>query len=645
PILDGDGPDITIREEGQMGETALILLSDGHSRTYPLGIATIPNERITTSTICEFDIHQVDPGFVPTAIRILSLGLGGGSPGFDVGEVQARIAVDASRPYGPGPADMAIGISPTQTLRWSASGVADTVDVFLGTDPNAADPSLAASVVSLPGYATSFTPNALLRTGHTYFWRIVEHLDSASRTSDLWQFTVSPFLDLEDFESYAHIGELSAWYSNPRSSLKLTHSCDEVFRGCHGIAMDYEFAGGQKSSFLHYYFSETHWTDPSLGFLELSFRGLTSNPPGHTILLGLGTVYPIQVTYEGDPNHMRDGQWHTWRIDLSRFSNLRTINTMELGVQALPDTPSAQSTCTIYFDEIHLASEGVFAPAAPEPLQTDLDQDEQLTPKDLALFSEAWLRDALSVLAVQEPAPPWCYLPFEGTILDAQGNAQTHSSVTFQIKDNQYANFNSPNATLNITNGRVLNQFTHGITISFWQSGTPSIHRADTLVCSDYAYPHEAPEIAIGLGLWEEPEALCWHCGAQPGPNNSITGIHQASEQWSDRWNHWAFAKDFLNGQIAIYLNGTPLYEGQGQATGLTRVETLALGNGWYRDYDGLMDDFRIHDYALNAQECAFLATNGSGVLPHPAVLPSDFNQDGQVDWHDFASLASEWVN
>jgi len=644
PIVDGEGPDIRIREEGQMGEAALILLSDGHSRTFPLDIATIPNENVSSSYVCEFDLHLVDPGFVPTAVRILSLGLGGGSPGFDVGAVQARIAVDASKPHGPDPWNTAVDISPAQTLRWFASGKADRVEVFLGMDPNAADPSLTTPIASLPGDANSFTPHTLLKTGHTYFWRVVEQHNDTTHMSDLWQFTVGPFLHLDNFESYAHIGELNGWYSYTNASLALTHSQDEVYRGCHGIAIDYDCSGGQKSSFLHHYFSETYWAEPSLGFVELSFRGLPSNPPGHTVLLGLGQGYPTQVTYEGDPNHIRDGQWHTWRIALNRFPNLETINIMEVGVQSFVDTLPTQGAGTIYIDEIHLASAGVFAPLPPKPLLTDLDQDKQMTPRDLALFTEAWLSTDAQDLPVQEPNAPWCYLPFDGTITDVQGNAQTASSGNFSIEDSQYANFDSPETAINITNGHVLNQFTQGITVSFWQYGKSSIHRADTLVCSDYTYPKEAPEIAIGLGLWEEPEVLYWQCGS-PYDTNRLPGIHQAPEQWSERWNHWAFTKDFSTGKMAIYLNGRLLYGGQGQSTGPIQIEILQLGNGWYRDYDGLMDDFRIHDYALNTPECAYLATHGTGVLPLPAIVPSDFNQDGQVDWQDFAFLADEWAN
>jgi hypothetical protein len=234
-------------------------------------------------------------------------------------------------------------------------------------------------------------------------------------------------------------------------------------------------------------------------------------------------------------------------------------------------------------------------------------------------------------------------LPFDGSISDIQGNAQTSSSGNVRWDD--HADFSGSEASIKITNAQALNQFTQGITISFRQSGMQSIHRADTLVCSDFAYPGPAPELAVGLGLWDSPEALYWQCGRRQDPGNLLTGIHQVPEQWSGRWNHWAFTKDFGTGQMFVYLNGRLLYQGQGQAAGLTEIASLEIGNGWYGSYDGLMDDFRIHNYALNPRECAYLATNGTGVGPQPAIMPSDFNRDGRVDWQDFAVLAGEWMN
>ncbi len=639
PIIDGDGHDIEIREKGQMGERALILLSDGQSKTYPLGIAEIPNSQAPYTTVCEFDIERVDPGFVPTAIRIVSLGLGGGSPGFDVGSVRARIAVDNTKPHMPYPSSGANNVSPLQTLQWFPSGQANSVDVFLDTDPALVAPSTATPFSSLTGDANTLSmPNEVLELGRTYYWRVVEHQNNMSRTSELWQFTVSPYLKLEDFAAYAHTGE-NKWKDDRNLPVRLTNDPNNVYRGCHAAALSYDCAEGDADAMTRAYGLAVNMQSPNLDFLELSFRGLPSNPPGHTLFCRLYNT----ATYDGDPNHINDGLWHTWRIPLETLGGYFFIDSLEIGVQAFSDTPQTLSSGTVFIDEIQFSAEDVIAPPRPEPLQTDLDQDMQLTPKDLTLFADAWLSTDQDELTTQEPNEPWCFFPFEDTALDLQGNAQASLSGNLLL-DQHHADFNSPDATLLITNGQSLNQFTRGITVSFWQWGFASNHRTDTLVCSDYAYPIPSPELAIGLGLWDQPERLFWQCGERHPQDNLVTGIHQATEHWSGRWNHWAFTKDFATGQMSACLNGRVLYETQGQAAGLARIDRLLLGNGWYSHYDGLMDDFRIHDYALNGQECAYLATHGTGVLPQPSILPSDFNGDGLVDWQDFAYLASEWV-
>lgn len=656
PIGDGEGADIKIREEGRMGETALIFLSDGQSRTYPLGIASVPDMGIGSSSICEFDLQGVDPGFVPTAIRILSLGLGGGSPGFDLGAVEARIVVDNSKPHAPSPHHEADLVSPDHSLQWTASELPNSVSVYLGTDPNQADPATASPVETLPGYVTSFQPQAPLRLNSTYYWRIVEHFGSSTRVGDLWEFQVSPYFHVENFESYARSGELvydlelvgyAPWRKTEKATVSLTHCDDQVKAGCHAAELQYDCSfGSQATLYRHFSYLGQNWTNSNAKYLDLSFKGLTTNPLGHSVMLRLvdRNILSQEMFYHADANHIADGQWHTWRINLDDIENvdLTSVTEIHVGVQAFDDTPASQAEGTIYIDEIHISPD-IPLPADPVPLHTDLDRNDQLNFKDLALFADTWLTTDQDRLDIQEPASAWCHLSFDSDISDIQGNAETTSSGVLHL-DGQQANFNSPDTVLDITNGHELTQFTDGITISFWQWGHDSRRRADTVVCSDYALPAEAPEIAIGLGLWEDPERLYWQCGPRQEPQNLLTGIHQTPEQWSERWNHWAFAKDFVTGDMAVYLNGRPLYAGQGQAVGLGRIETLHLANGWYRDYDGIMDDFRIHDYALDAQECAYLATHGTGILPQPALMPSDFNGDGQVDWQDFAILAGEWL-
>jgi hypothetical protein len=80
-VLDGPGNDIFIQEIGASGERAEVYVSSDLMTFVLLGIA---NDAVTTS----FDLASI--GFVNpvVAVRIIGLDNGGGSPGFDVVNVQ-----------------------------------------------------------------------------------------------------------------------------------------------------------------------------------------------------------------------------------------------------------------------------------------------------------------------------------------------------------------------------------------------------------------------------------------------------------------------------------------------------------------------------------------------------------------------------
>ncbi|MFC1605099.1 hypothetical protein ACFL5F_08745, partial [Planctomycetota bacterium] len=68
------------------------------------------------------------------------------------------------------------------------------------------------------------------------------------------------------------------------------------------------------------------------------------------------------------------------------------------------------------------------------------------------------------------------------------------------------------------------------------------------------------------------------------------------------------------------------------------------IGNGWYGGYDGLIDDFRIYDYALTQPEIAYIATDGTGIFDQTLLTPADLNGDNKIDFADFALLADHWL-
>ena len=77
PIGDGPGPDIVLTEQGRMGEQALILLGDGRHCPVPIAVAAAESTGSQTITVINIDLAGVRLPFVPTTIRMLSLGLGG----------------------------------------------------------------------------------------------------------------------------------------------------------------------------------------------------------------------------------------------------------------------------------------------------------------------------------------------------------------------------------------------------------------------------------------------------------------------------------------------------------------------------------------------------------------------------------------
>jgi hypothetical protein len=96
---------------------------------------------------------------------------------------------------------------------------------------------------------------------------------------------------------------------------------------------------------------------------------------------------------------------------------------------------------------------------------------------------------------------------------------------------------------------------------------------------------------------------------------------------------------------MQIFLNGV-LYDSRTDANSpISPVTSFMIGSGWYGGYDGLIDDFRIYDYALSQPEVAYIATNGTGIFDQPLMSPADLSADGRINLKDFAILADSWLN
>jgi len=118
---------------------------------------------------------------------------------------------------GPNPADGAVDVKPSVVLKWAAGAVADSHEVYFGSDADAVKNATSAS----PEYKgtkalgeESYDPGKLT-INTVYYWRIDE-VNGVNPDSpwpgNVWSFTTGDFLVIDDFEDY-NTGDNQIWFA------------------------------------------------------------------------------------------------------------------------------------------------------------------------------------------------------------------------------------------------------------------------------------------------------------------------------------------------------------------------------------------------------------------------------------------------
>jgi RNA polymerase sigma-70 factor (ECF subfamily) len=92
-IVDRPGHDVLVVEWGANGEQAQVFITDGADNEYLLGMVVAEASGLQVPTEAGFDIAGISLSFVPRAVRIVGIGGGGGTLGFDLHSVRARIDI------------------------------------------------------------------------------------------------------------------------------------------------------------------------------------------------------------------------------------------------------------------------------------------------------------------------------------------------------------------------------------------------------------------------------------------------------------------------------------------------------------------------------------------------------------------------
>jgi hypothetical protein len=253
---------------------------------------------------------------------------------------------------GPSPNSGATNSGVDAILSWKAGREASKHDVYISTDEQAViDGTASVTTVTEPSYASSLDLNS------TYYWRVDEINDSETPTTwqgDIWNLSTQEYLVVDDFESY---NEIPA--GDEGSNLIYETWIDGFGVTTNGSTIGYTVAfqpsmetstvyDGKQSVPLFYdnttaTYSEVtasiadlgvgkDWTKHGIKALTLRFYG----DPANTAQQMYVKINGSKVTYDGGAQAIKQSVWQMWYIDLASMGvNLSNVTNLTIGFERI----------------------------------------------------------------------------------------------------------------------------------------------------------------------------------------------------------------------------------------------------------------------------------------------------------------------
>ncbi|MHC4517578.1 MAG: LamG domain-containing protein [Planctomycetota bacterium] len=660
-IVSAGGDDLELTEAGKAGEQAIIFLTDGVDREYVVGMAQAETAFKQGIGYINLDFPGIEVPFTPRGLRLVAVDFGGLSPGFDLGSARVRVSHECGpQARFPTPVAGAVGVPVDANLVWTPACETRRQCIYLSEIESlveAGDSSVRHWV--RPPDGNSFEP-PVLQLGRTYHWRVdnVSETDANDvLTGELWSFTVVDRLAIDDFDRYnGWTGPFLHETWSARSRGRVSLESEHVFRSCRqSLVFYYYYDAVYHSDAFRHFHPPQDWAEAGAAGLRLWLHGGPGNATSGQMYLTLSDGHVEQIVpFQGDADILTRSEWTPWRVSLSEFTdvNLASVESLTVGFSWPSAEPGQYGDGTVYIDDITLCPPLCIEGRRPD---ADVTYDCTVDYDDLEQLAAGWLADTAHAVAIVAPNEPILWYPFDGNAEDSSGLAdgQIQGRPTYApgVYGQAIYLLNRGDAVTVPDAAEVFADIRSAMTIVFWQKGDDSAHLNDTLCCSNYAYGVSNPSIAVHLGCWRNPGRYRWDCGTPWSFENRLAGGHRTKDEWAGRWNHWVFTKDTRvgpesdKGMMRIYRNGVLYDSRSGTNAPIEEITSFTVGSGWYGGYDGLIDDFRIYDYALSEPEVAYLASDGTGQFIHPNGLPADLDGSNRVDLRDFAILADQWLS
>lgn len=142
------------------------------------------------------------------------------------------------------------------------------------------------------------------------------------------------------------------------------------------------------------------------------------------------------------------------------------------------------------------------------------------------------------------------------------------------------------------------------ITVAFWQHGD-----GDIQPINNYSFEglNVAGQRVLNVHLPWSNGSVYWDAGNDGGSYDRIDKA-AVEANYEGQWNHWAFTKNSVSGQMKIYLNGTIWHSGTNKFWDMSDITEFRIGSngkGTGGFYAGDFDEFQIWNKELDATTIA----------------------------------------
>ncbi|MEO0453636.1 MAG: LamG-like jellyroll fold domain-containing protein [Verrucomicrobiota bacterium] len=209
-------------------------------------------------------------------------------------------------------------------------------------------------------------------------------------------------------------------------------------------------------------------------------------------------------------------------------------------------------------------------------------------------------------VASATPAGPLVgYWKFEDgagtTVTDSSGN-ENHATASNPVwvtgQEGGALDFNGSNSMVAIP-VTAFNGIVNEVSISMWVYGDTTQARNDTVFRAVDASGNRVLNIHLPWGN----RNVYWDAGNNGG-NYDRMSKQALDSDYKGQWNHWAFTKNAVTGEMKIYLNGTLWHSSTGKSRSLSTITSAALGSAiGGGHYDGMIDEVRVYNKALTEAE------------------------------------------